>query len=454
MQLKTVVTPDCISFLPYQNDQLLFDSIKSIPSSKSSYNDLIPLIESGKLNFEEIDEQFLLKSFGEAEAKEGNLYLIKEFLYKSSSPKSKHLLEKFIMPSLEEGTVESISSIFQNDLKVEEYTLVDVFRSFVLPRVKKGDSTVLDWFVNDYLLNSITDPSVKEVFESFVLPSAKKGNYKLFEEFLAKDHLNVSTKEIVEKFALLEKKTLRLLGDSTDSNMMVSNFIQNYTDLLENKENALFNFVQSYVTLLDNNSLPTRPIELLVSKLENANMSKIEKLEILACVKNFNIPVTWTGDLVIYSRSSYTKNHGSNEIIGDFNSAPFVNGKTYYFDPHKPACAGNLDWVYKMCPDAGSILELVVKVEDIVSTNTKSEKSVELKIKEFTYLTSLKETFIKEEGSRTPIVMISNKTEFLGNSFLIRQPYNATTLVNYITTKKADSLIENPGVKVVSVSSC
>ena len=213
------------------------------------------------------------------------------------------------------------------------------------------------------------------------------------------------------------------------------------------KDDLLDYYMTSYVEALQDQELPTQPLETLISKILESNLSNVQKVEILAAVETCQIPITWDGDLVFYSRASFTKKVGSKTPEGVFNNAPFQNGKSYFFDESNPAVAGNLDWVYKMCPDTGRIQELVVKVNNIVDFSL-SKTVFNCRVNEFEYLTVLDEKF----NSKAPVVIIDRKVDFLGNEFKIRQPYSPSTLANYLYGVKGKTLQEAPPVVVSSVS--
>jgi len=197
------------------------------------------------------------------------------------------------------------------------------------------------------------------------------------------------------------------------------------------KDDLLNYYMVSYIEVLQNQDLPTLPLESLISKTLESNLPAVQKIEILTAVETCQIPITWDGDLVFYSRASFTNKHGSTKPVGVFNNAPFENGKSYLFDESHPALAGNLNWVYKMCPDTGVIQELVVKVNNIVDFSL-SETVFSCRLKEFEYLTVLNEKFHLQKDSKTPVVIINSKADSLGNEFKIRQPYSPSTLANYL----------------------
>lgn len=220
------------------------------------------------------------------------------------------------------------------------------------------------------------------------------------------------------------------------------------------KDDLLSYFMTSYVEVLQNQELPTQPLESLISKVLESNLSSVQKVEILTAVETCQIPVTWDGDLVFYSRASFTNKLGSNTPKGVFNNAPFQNGKSYFFDQSNPAIAGNLNWVYDKCSDTGVIQELVVRVNNIVDFSL-SKTIFSCKLKEFEYLTVLDEKFNLQENSKTPVVIINSKTDSLGNEFKIRQPYSSSTLANYLYgayNTKTKTLKEAPAVVVSCVN--
>lgn len=218
------------------------------------------------------------------------------------------------------------------------------------------------------------------------------------------------------------------------------------------KDDLLNYFMVSYVKVLQDKELPTQPLESLISKLLETNLSNVQKIEILAAVETSQIPITWDGDLVFYSRASFTKKVGSTTSTGVFNNAPFENGKSYFFDQSNPAIAGNLNWVYNVCSDTGVIQELVVGVNNILDFSL-SGTVFNCRLKEFQYLTVLDEKFRLEQDSITPVVIINNRTDSLGNEFRIRQPYSPSTLVNYLYgSRGTKNLKEAPAVVLNSVT--
>lgn len=297
--LSTVIDSKCLSFIPYVDDKVDFDSIVSIPSGTHLYNDILNQIDSGKLSINEINKEYIKKEF-------------------------------------------------------------------LLPNLKRKNSCL------DNLISA--------------------------------------------------------LGLS--------------------KEDLLNYYMVHYVEVLQDQELPTQPLESLISKLLNTNLPSSQKLEILTAVDTCQIPITWDGDLVFYSRASFI----NKEV---FNNAPFENGKSYYFNESNPAIAGNLGWVYNICQDTGVIQELVVGVNNIVDFSL-SGTIFKCKLKEFQYLTVLSEDFrFEQEDSKTPVVIINNRTDSLGKEFKIRQPYSPSTLVNYLYGAYGNkTLKEAPAVVLRSTSSC
>lgn len=297
--LSTVIDSKCLSFIPYVDDKVDFDSIVSIPSGTHLYNDILNQIDSGKLSINEINKEYIKKEF-------------------------------------------------------------------LLPNLKRKNSCL------DNLISA--------------------------------------------------------LG--------------------LNKEDLLNYYMVHYVEVLQDQELPTQPLESLISKLLTTNLPSSQKLEILTAVDTCQIPITWDGDLVFYSRASFI----NKEV---FNNAPFENGKSYYFNESNPAIAGNLSWVYNICQDTGVIQELVVGVNNIVDFSL-SGTIFKCKLKEFQYLTVLSEDFrFEQEDSKTPVVIINNRTDSLGKEFKIRQPYSPSTLVNYLYGAYGNkTLKEAPAVVLKSTSSC
>lgn len=229
--------------------------------------------------------------------------------------------------------------------------------------------------------------------------------------------------------------------------------LENLTSVLGLTKDDLLNyFMVSYVEVLQDKELPTQPLESLISKLLETNLSNVQKIEILTAVETCQIPITWDGDLVFYSRASFTNKLGSTTSTGVFNNAPFENGKSYFFDQSNPAIAGNLNWVYNVCSDTGVIQELVVGVNNILDFSL-SGTVFKCRLKEFQYLTVLDEKFRLEQDSITPVVIINNRTDSLGNEFRIRQPYSPSTLVNYLYgSRGTKNLKEAPAVVLSSVT--
>lgn len=171
------------------------------------------------------------------------------------------------------------------------------------------------------------------------------------------------------------------------------------------------------------------------------------------------VPLTWDGDLVLYTRASWIpRSAGIEEItnlvylnglnlnklkLSDWSGGQFSPGKTMLSS--KPMICGDFNWITQVCPDAGVIYDIQVNPLHVVNL---VRKGMELKVSQFTYLSQLEEKSVLTDK----IFFVKVETNTFGERLVVRKPYSPESLRGYLSSLvPGNNNIKETEVQTVSV---
>jgi hypothetical protein len=197
---------------------------------------------------------------------------------------------------------------------------------------------------------------------------------------------------------------------------------------------------------LTNSGMPTAPFEKFVSRLSDSFFSEERNIQFIARVGTVDAPLTLDGDVVLYQRASWI----SQDITTNWsNSSTFTSGNV--ISGERNQTVGEFNWVMNTCPDAGSVFEVLVQPEHIV-TQTNSSWSVS----QLTQLSKLsEEVFVRDRAETAVVSFNTNCASASGNA--IRLPYSPATMSHYVSmlfADKAEAMNNVVPVVVEQVGSC
>jgi hypothetical protein len=148
------------------------------------------------------------------------------------------------------------------------------------------------------------------------------------------------------------------------------------------------------------------------------------------------VPLTWDGDLVLYTRASWVPpSAGIEEItslaylnkmkLSDWSGGEFSPGKTMLSS--KPMTCGDFNWITQVCPDAGVIYDIQVNPLHVVNL---IRNGMELKVSQFTYLSQLEEKSVLTDK----IFFVKIETNTFGERLVVRKPYSPESLRGYLSS--------------------
>lgn len=166
------------------------------------------------------------------------------------------------------------------------------------------------------------------------------------------------------------------------------------------------------------------------------------------------VPLTWDGDLVLYTRASWIPRSVSTEEItnlvypniqklSDWSAGNFSPGKTVLSS--KPTICGDFNWITQVCPDAGVIYDIQVNPLHVVNF---VRDRIEVKVSQFTYLSQLEEKSVLTDK----IFFVKVETNTFGEKLVVRKPYSAESLREYLSSLvPGNNNIKETEVQTVSV---
>jgi hypothetical protein len=192
--------------------------------------------------------------------------------------------------------------------------------------------------------------------------------------------------------------------------------------------------------------MPTAPFERFVSRLSDSFFNNERNIEFIARVGTVNAPLTLDGDVVLYQRASWIRH----DIATNWsNSSTFTSGNVIKGERNQTV--GEFNWVMGCCPDAGSVFEVLVQPEHIITQNNSSWS-----VSQLTQLSKLSENIFVRGRSKTAVVSFNtNCANASGNA--IRLPYSPATMSHYVSmlfADKAEALNNVVPVTVERVGSC
>jgi hypothetical protein len=146
------------------------------------------------------------------------------------------------------------------------------------------------------------------------------------------------------------------------------------------------------------------------------------------------IPLTWDGDLILYTRASWVPPSADKEEITsltnlnrftrlDWSSNKFTPGKTMVSST--ALICGDFTWITEVCPDAGVIYDIQVNPLHVVKSSPLGGK---LEVSQFTYLSQLEE----HSALTDKIFFVKVETNTFGKQLVVRKPYSPESLREYL----------------------
>jgi len=190
-------------------------------------------------------------------------------------------------------------------------------------------------------------------------------------------------------------------------------------------------------------NLPIQPLVNFWQKVrEHPDKGMIDTFCTIAGCKD--IPLSWEGDLIMYTRASWVKR--SLKPIG-FKYEE-VEAWSSNFEPGKVVKGlnlkvGSFGWANGQCPDAGNLYDVQVNPVHVIQTSINP-----IIVSEFKYISHVRE----HSNAPEKVCFIETQTNSLGEQLIVRQPYSAESLKAYlISTVPGANKIPEKQVEVVPV---
>lgn len=214
---------------------------------------------------------------------------------------------------------------------------------------------------------------------------------------------------------------------------------------------------------LQNDGIPYQPLVNFWNKLkshpnENVRSGLAER------AGSQTIPLTWDGDLVLYTRASFLPS-SLEETFDSTNPLAFralqITDWSGNFEPGKLVQSsddnflpcGDFDWINRLCPDQGAIYDIQVQPCHVVSLEqTAFSRTPWLAVSQFRYLSQL------QERSSVPekVCFINVETNNLGERLVVRRPYSDESLRAYLSSllPGSNKMSESQSVSVAVRGGC
>lgn len=241
--------------------------------------------------------------------------------------------------------------------------------------------------------------------------------------------------------------------DSVIENLMVVN-IMDPKDLLKVSTGYLYkgqevssNLIELAHELQDSGYSLTPIINFLDKCLDIKDNSL--RLDLHDLVASRKVPITFDGNVIFYKRSSWHHQEGMVQKDNKWHVS-CVGGDVVIGEELQ---LGLLEWTVNGCLDQGPISEVMVQPVNVQSVTEATAERAAITVSKYTYLGVLETGY--EESTR--IVIIYDKVNSLGDSVLVRLPYDSSSVTTYLSEVARNSLpISEPsGVRFQNVlASC
>lgn len=218
------------------------------------------------------------------------------------------------------------------------------------------------------------------------------------------------------------------------------------------------------VKQLQDEGIPYQPLVNFWNKLKS-HPDEAVRIGLADRAGSQTIPLTWDGDLVLYTRASWLPStleetfdranplafipSSDTDWSGNFEPGKLVQSSDSSFLP-----CGDFDWINGACPDQGAIYDIQVQPCHVVSLEqtTRYARSANLAVSQFRYLSQL------QERSSVPekVCFINVETNNLGERLVVRRPYSDESLRAYLTTllPGSNKMSESQPLRVVVRGGC
>lgn len=190
---------------------------------------------------------------------------------------------------------------------------------------------------------------------------------------------------------------------------------------------------------LTKRNLPADPVLLFWEKAQQT----LKASEILTLFTSQpKIELTWTGDLVMYARTSWLEPQTlswDSDWISNF--VPLEQVRTT-----KPVRLGTFEWVTQTCPDAGVMYEMAVDPQYITEVN-----KMTIKTTQYQSISQLNER--RQEGNG--LLLLSRELNQYGQYVLVREPYSPEAARRYVQSSLTHNLsLDSVGPETIKTGSC
>lgn len=197
--------------------------------------------------------------------------------------------------------------------------------------------------------------------------------------------------------------------------------------------------IKEKLDYLESMNLPTQP---LLSFIDKAPIEVLNDTDIIKTVGTLNVPLTWEGNIVLYTRASWIPHSNT---LTDWFSKQFSPNKVLVAVQDQPITAGGFYWTMGVCPDTGLAYEVEVEPEHIMSIKA-GEPS---KLKQVKCISCLGESFNVDSQSSSPLVEFETQCNNLGEDYVVRRPYDISTAARLVASMYRDNLDLNAVEKTV-----
>lgn len=218
------------------------------------------------------------------------------------------------------------------------------------------------------------------------------------------------------------------------------------------------------VRKLQDDGIPYQPLVNFWNKLKSHPDEDV-RVGLAERAGSQTIPLTWDGDLVLYTRASWLPStleetfdranplafrpSRDTDWSGNFEPGKLVQSSGDSFLP-----CGDFDWINGACPDQGAIYDIQVQPCHVVSLEqtVRYARSANLAVSQFRYLSQLRERSSVPEK----VCFINVETNNLGERLVVRRPYSDESLRAYLTTllPGSNKMADSQPLRVVVSGGC